>query len=121
MTPPDSTPDPDSTPIPDARLLAVVLDPDVIRLVSAETDELLAEFEDPGGVNIAYLRFSRDGARLVALQVDQRVLVWDLRRVREELQKRGLDWNVPPFPTEATGPKPLAKPLKIFLAESASL
>jgi tetratricopeptide (TPR) repeat protein len=39
------------------------------------------------------------------------VLVWDLRRIREQLTPKGLDWDAPPYPTapdsrDAPGPVP---------------
>lgn len=105
---------------PDARMLAVVLEPAVVRLVVAETGELLADLEDPSSAKISYLRFSPDGARLYALQWDQQIQVWDLRRIREELRKIGLDWNSPPFPRLAARAEPSAKPLRISMAEAIS-
>jgi WD40 repeat protein len=105
---------------PDARMLAVILKPNVVRLVAAETGDLLADLEDPGSAIINYLRFSPDGAWLYALQWDQQIQVWDLRRIREELRKIGLDWDSPPFPRAAARPEPSAKPLRISMAEAVS-
>ena len=45
---------------------------------------------------------------------------WDLRRIHEELRKLNLDWNAPPFPAEAAGTEPVAKPLRISIAETVS-
>jgi len=57
---------------------------------------------------------------LFALEWDQQVQVWDLRRIREELRKLNLDWNAPPFPAEAAGSEHVAKPLRISIAETVS-
>src|SRR5205807_6198041 len=87
------------------RILAVLVEPKVVRLVAAETGELLADLEDSNSADLWYLRFSPDGAQLLALQWDQQVQVWDLRRIREELSKLGLDWDAPPFPPEPDKPR----------------
>ena len=67
---------------PDARLLALGVEPGIVRLVATETGEVLANLEGPGGSVISYLRFSPDGSQLFALEWDQQVQVWDLRQVR---------------------------------------
>src|SRR5947199_10205668 len=95
---------------PDARVLSFLLEPKVVRLVVAETGELLIDLEDSNSADLWYLRFSPDGTRLYALQWDEQVQVWDLRRIRGELGKLGLDWNAPPVSARATAPKPAARP-----------
>ncbi len=105
---------------PDAITLAIMRERGVIQLVVAETGEVLAKLEAPRAANISYLRFSPDGSRLFALEWDQQVQVWDLRRMRAELGKLNLDWNAPPIPAEAAGPDPVAKPLRISIAETVS-
>ena len=103
---------------PDARLLAVVLEANVVRLVAAETGDLLGNFEDPNSSNISALRFSPGGTELYALQWDHQVQVWDLCRIREELRKLHLDWNAPPMPAPPTRPTAVEKPLHVSLAEA---
>ena len=105
---------------PDAITLAIMRERNVIQLIVAETGEVLANLEAPGAPNISYLRFSPDGSRLFALEYDQQVQVWDLRRIREELRKLNLDWNAPPIPAEAAGSKPVVKLLRISIAETVS-
>jgi tetratricopeptide (TPR) repeat protein len=46
------------------------------------------------------------------------VLVWDLRRIREQLAPKGLDWEAPPYPTapdsrDAPGPVPPPLPVRV--------
>ncbi len=105
---------------PDAITLAIMRERTVIQLIVAETGEVLANLEAPGAPNISYLRFSPDGSRLFALEYDQQVQVWDLRRIREELRKLNLDWNAPPIPAEAAGSKPVVKLRRISIAETVS-
>ena len=57
------------------------------------------------------LNFSPDGTKLVVGTDRNTVLVWDLRRIRDQLTPIGLDWDAPPYPTapvasEAEGPLP---------------
>ena len=105
---------------PDAITLAIMRERGVIQLIVAETGEVLANLEAPGAANISYLRFSPDDSRLFALEYDQQVQVWDLRRIREELRKLNLDWNAPPVPPESAGSEPVAKPMRISMAETVA-
>ena len=105
---------------PDAIMLAIMREPRVIQLIVAETGEALADLEAPNAGKISYLRFSPDGSRLFALEHDHQVQVWDLRRIREELRKLNLDWNAPPIPPESAGSEPVAKPLRISIAETVA-
>ncbi|HEY8504355.1 MAG TPA: tetratricopeptide repeat protein, partial [Gemmataceae bacterium] len=76
------------------------------RLVELDTGRELARLEDPeqtGGPAV----FSPDGTRLIATARDG-LRVWDLRRIRAELGKLGLDWDAPPYPgAPAEPPAPL--------------
>ena len=64
--------------------------------VEVATGRELARFEDPEML-AGLARFTPDGTRLV-VQAPNGLRVWDLRRVRRELAKLGLDWDAPPFP-----------------------
>jgi len=66
--------------------MAVVTNLNVIQLLDMNTGELLARLEASQLANICYFRFSPDGTKLFALEWDQRIQVWDLRRIREELR-----------------------------------
>jgi hypothetical protein len=51
------------------------------------------------------LCFSADGSQLAAYHEEtRRLMIWDLRRVREELAALKLDWDLPPakFPVAAS-------------------
>jgi hypothetical protein len=55
----------------------------------------LARLEDPDQHAGAAL-FTPDGTRLV-VAVKDGLRVWDLRRIRAELVKLGLDWDLAPY------------------------
>jgi WD40 repeat protein len=91
----------------DGRLLA--LDRGfLVRLVDPESGRELATLEPPS----EYLRgvdwpsFSPDGGRL-AVPSDWVILVWDLRLIRAQLARIGLDWDARPIPAAETAPAPL--------------
>ena len=44
------------------------------------------------------IAFSPDGTRLVAGTRTKIALLWDLKRVREQLRSLDLDWDAPPYP-----------------------
>ena len=81
---------------------------------------LLARLEAPRASNLYYLRFAPDGSQLFALEWDQQIQVWDLRRVHAELRKLGLDWNSPPFPQETASSRPDSEPLHISVVAGAA-
>jgi hypothetical protein len=84
---------------PDSRVLAVETGYGVIRLVDPATGREYARLEDPHQDRAGCIRFTPDGARLVATTDDSRSIhVWDLRAIRGELARMGLDWNLPPYP-----------------------
>jgi serine/threonine protein kinase/WD40 repeat protein len=84
---------------PDSRLLAVETGRGVIRLINPATGCDLARLEDPSQDVAAHLCFSPDGGLLVNLTNDSHsVHIWDLRLIRTQLARRGLDFAVPPRP-----------------------
>jgi hypothetical protein len=91
---------------PDSRLVVMGQTDGVYRLVELATGRELARLEDPEQVTSAPV-FTPDGTRLVVAAEDG-LRVWDLRRIRRELAKLGLDWDAPPYPAaEAGAPGPL--------------
>ncbi|HEX4644005.1 MAG TPA: hypothetical protein VH598_00195, partial [Verrucomicrobiae bacterium] len=107
-------PDPESavgimTFSPDSRLLAIVQAGRDIVLLRASTGLRLATLEAPHQPGINALSFSRDGSRLIALEANQNLQVWDLREMRRELAELNLDWDEPPY-SGATGPDPRSLP-----------
>jgi serine/threonine protein kinase/WD40 repeat protein len=77
--------------------LAILGQPDgIYRLVDLATGRELAQLEDPEQ-NIGPAAFTPDGTRLV-VAARNGLRVWDLRRIRQELEKLGLDWDAPSHP-----------------------
>ncbi len=84
---------------PDGKLLAVDTAYGAVRLVSPDTGREFARLEDPNQDRAFYLSFNADGTQLVATNNDsQSIHVWDLRAIREQLARMGLDWDLPPYP-----------------------
>lgn len=86
----------------DGRLWAVGTGQGVLRLVNPLNGGEYARLEDPGLDRDAALTFSKDGSQLLAMcRESQCIHVWDLRAIRQELAKLGLDWDLPPYPARA--------------------
>jgi serine/threonine protein kinase/WD40 repeat protein len=82
----------------DGQILAVEDSPGAIRLVRPESGRELARLEAPEQTRLIPDCFTTDGTRLIAVGLDTRALhVWDLRRIRKELVRLGLDWGAPPY------------------------
>jgi eukaryotic-like serine/threonine-protein kinase len=77
---------------PDSRWLALIKQGREIVLLEAATGNELATFQAPRLTGITALCFSPNASKLVALQTDQSLQVWDLSVVRRELASRGLNW-----------------------------
>jgi hypothetical protein len=94
---------------PDGRLLAVEDSAGAIRLVRPESGGEVARLEASESTRLRLRCFTPDGTQLIAVGVETRALhVWDLRLIRKELVRLGLDWDAPPYPEAAGGvPSPL--------------
>lgn len=90
------------TPIafsPDGKLLAVETGYGSVRLVDPDTGREYARLEDPNQDRAGAMSFTPDGTQLVTTNNDSHsVHVWDLRAIREQLAKMGLDWDQPLYP-----------------------
>jgi hypothetical protein len=96
---------------PDARLLAVEDSPGAIRLVRPESSGEVARLEAPEQTRLLPRCFTPDGTRLIAVGADTQALhVWELRLIRKELVRLGLDWDAPPYPE---APQEVAGPLEV--------
>jgi serine/threonine protein kinase/WD40 repeat protein len=91
---------------PDSRLVVLVLTEGVYRIVELATGRELARLEDPEQIAGPAV-FTPDGTCLLVGARDG-LRIWDLRRIRAELTKVGLDWDAPPYPeAPETSPAPL--------------
>ena len=90
-----------STPVytGDGRMMALGIAPDQVLLADAATGRELARLTTLQPVNPTALAFSPDGTKLAARTTQKTVLVWDLRRIRDQLVPLGLDWAAPRFPS----------------------
>jgi WD40 repeat protein len=94
---------------PDGRLLALARSELEVQLFDPATSRQVARLPSPSPQIIVALRFSPEGSRLAVATEDSLVELWDLRRVREWLAERRLDWDGPPYraPQWAERPEPL--------------
>jgi WD40 repeat protein len=87
----------------DGKQMAVEVQRGLLALVEVESGRELARLEDPNQDGTSSMVFSRDGSRLVAVNMSDSgtIHVWDLRAIREQLKELGLDWHAPPLPPAA--------------------
>jgi Tfp pilus assembly protein PilF/WD40 repeat protein len=86
---------------PDSTLAVLSTVEGPYRLVEVATGHEIARFQDPDDGNDE-VALSKDNATLFTIHKDG-MRVWDLRLIRSELSKIGLDWDAPTFPPR---PKP---------------
>jgi serine/threonine protein kinase/WD40 repeat protein/tetratricopeptide (TPR) repeat protein len=103
----------------DGRLMALGIAPDQVLLADAATGRELARLTTLQPVTPTPLAFSPDGTKLVASTHQRTALVWDLRRIRDQLAPRGLNWDAPPYPTasavsEASGLVPPPRSVRVI-------
>ena len=92
---------------PDGRLLAVMDDPGIVRLVRVGTGKELARLAAPVECRLIPWCFTPDGTRLITLGHDRAVHIFDLAAIRRQLRELDLDWDLPPYrPIGADVPKP---------------
>ncbi len=90
---------------PDGLLLAAVDASYEVRLLKVPSCETVVRLRVPPLAHVSSLTFSPDGATLAALEWSGQIDIWDLRRLREELNELNLDWDLPPMP-RATADQP---------------
>jgi WD40 repeat protein len=81
---------------PDGTKAVYQMQDHIFRLVDVATGTELVRLEDPERLARRPI-FTPDSMSLVASARDG-FRVWDLRRIRTELSKMGLDWDAPPYP-----------------------
>jgi serine/threonine protein kinase/WD40 repeat protein/Tfp pilus assembly protein PilF len=97
---------------PDARVIALCVSPEQVRLAEASTGRTIAHLSTLQPLAATPLAFSPDGARLIAKTNQKTALVWDLRRIRERLRTMDLDWDEPPLPPETSSPGAALPPIR---------
>jgi WD40 repeat protein len=100
---------------PDSKLFALGSTTREIQLFETETAQPVARLQAPYPTQLSCLRFSHDGAQLVAVDTLSHVHVWNLRRLREHLRALNLDWNLPEY---SPALKPDAAGLALILPNS---
>ena len=82
---------------PDGKLLAGCAEPGVITLRETRRWTPLIQLQTPGSPSqrsgTFRMAWTPDGSRLIVLSVAQRVIDWDIQRLRAELAKLHLDWE----------------------------
>jgi len=72
-----------------------------IQLMDVATGAVLATLQSPIRSHVVRVAFSPDDTQLAVTHWGTReLLVWDLRLLRQELAKMGMDWARPPFPPD---------------------
>lgn len=99
---------------PDSRIVAVERGDGVVALCDVESGWEHARLTDPNGHQAHAMAFTPDGSKLVtANKSNIAIHVWDLRLLRTELAKLGLDWEAPPYgpaPSKVVGALELVTP-----------
>ena len=93
----------------DGKTLAGAHSQKVVRLFNAATGERLADLEPPNPWIVTALSFSPDGTQLAVCEGREALHLWDLRYIREELTKMGLDWDLPPYPPAPSSSIPVER------------
>ena len=97
---------------PDGRLIALSVSREQVRLAEAGTGRAIAHLSTLQPLASAPWDFSPDGTRLIVLTDQKTAVIWNLRRVRQQLQAMGLDWDQPPFPPEDPSPATALPPIR---------
>jgi eukaryotic-like serine/threonine-protein kinase len=89
----------------DGTVMAVADTAQRVVLLNPNTGEELASLPVPRDWPILALCFSPDGSQLACGANNRMTQVWDLRYIRQELAKIGLDWDSPvlPFASNTAG------------------
>ena len=82
-----------------SKILAQASNTGIVRLIDPESAHEYARLEDPRQDPVRWLYFNHGDTRLVVTWSE--IHVWDLRAIRQELNRLGLDWDLPPYPATA--------------------
>jgi WD40 repeat protein len=103
-----------SRPVPvaiaaDGSLLACSLSDGMVRLFDLKTMREVTRLSSGTAQPIDALRFSLDGGSLAVVREDTTIHIWNLRGVRRQLTKLGVDWNLPEIAPAKTTPYALTE------------
>jgi tetratricopeptide (TPR) repeat protein len=103
----------------DGRSMALAIAPDQVMLADSATGREHVRLTTLRPIEPMPLAFSPDGTKLVAGTTQNTALVWDLRRIRDQLASRGLDWHAAPYPASPAirltpGPMGPVRPVRII-------
>jgi tetratricopeptide (TPR) repeat protein len=88
----------------DGRLVALGIASQQILLADATTFRPLTHLTTLQPLGATPLTFSPDGTKLIVATMRRTALMWDLRRIRQQLGTMDLDWEQPSFPPEGETP-----------------
>ncbi len=76
----------------DSHLCAIIVPPDQVELVDADSGAKLVNLRTPEPHLLARARFSPNSQVLAVASLDHYVILWDLAKLRGKLGDLGLDW-----------------------------
>ncbi len=77
----------------DGRVVAVVAEMQMIKLLSTQSGAELVTLTSPVHRNLSAVALSADGGTVAALSESRGICVWDVRALRQALVAIGLDWK----------------------------
>jgi outer membrane protein assembly factor BamB len=105
---------------PDSSYVAMETGKGAVRLVDIKSGREFARLEDPKQEHAHLLTIHPDGTKLLTTSMEYKAIhVWDLRAIRAELVKFGLDWKRPAFPPPKDSPGPATLRVTVDLGELA--
>lgn len=96
---------------PDSRLIAYSKR-NVSHLYDIKTKTEIAQLIDPQPTSHCKHLFSPDGSQLLCMDTSA---IWNIRQIRNELSKRGIDWDLPPLPQPEKNPD--SKPVQMVFEQ----
>ena len=105
------------------RVLAAASGLRAIQLRDLDTGDLLATLQSPVSSHLTAMAFSPDDTQLAVVHGRTRdLLVWDLRLLREDLKKMGMDWSRAAYPPAVEAVSPRSSRIRVLTnSESAIL
>jgi WD40 repeat protein/tetratricopeptide (TPR) repeat protein len=96
----------------DGRLVALCVSSQQIQLAETATFRAIAHLTTLQPLGATPLAFSPDGTKLIAATNLGTALMWDLRRIRDQLGTMDLDLDQPSFPPEGETPGTMRPPVR---------